>query len=77
MRAKIVHTVHDCGLTDTPIGEVDRVTELNYEAFEKPLKIIPVRMRIEIEIGKAWGEHKKKSRVYDILDSVGLSDKVA
>lgn len=72
MRAKIVHTVHDCAIVDTPIAEKSRVETLIIEAFEKPIKILPVQMKVEIESGKAWGEHTKTSRVEEILESVGL-----
>ncbi len=76
MRAKIVHTVHDCGITDTPRPEVERVKEIVVKAFETPVKVIPVRMQVELEVSKAWGEHTKDSRVLEILESVGLSKRL-
>jgi len=72
LNAKIVHTVHDCVLVDTPVPEVEIVKRLIKEAFETKISILPVQMKVDIEEGDAWGEHTKESRVYDILKSVGL-----
>ena len=76
MKAKIVHTVHDCALTDTPKPEIEAVRELAVKAFTRPIKVIPVRMQIDDEVSKAWGENNE-SRLYDILESLGLENKLA
>lgn len=75
MKAKIVHTVHDCAITDTPKPEIEAVRELAIKAFTRPVKVIPVQMQIEDEVSKAWGENNE-SRLYDILESLGLENKL-
>jgi DNA polymerase-1 len=74
LRAKIVHTVHDCALVDTPRPEVAKVKELIVEAFEAPIKILPVQMMVELEESRAWGEHTETSKVYEILKQADLID---
>ena len=73
LRAKIVHTVHDCGITDTPRPEIEQVKELAVIAFETPVKVVSVQMQADISVSKAWGEDNEDSKLYDILDSVGLA----
>ena len=75
MNARIVHTVHDCAITDTPKPEIKMVRELAVEAFTRPIKVIPVRMQIDDEVSKAWGE-SNESRLYDILEGLDLENKL-
>lgn len=71
LEGKIVHTVHDCGLADTPKAEVPRMVELFTEAFETPVKAMPIKMQIEVEVNKRWGENNE-SRLQEVFDKVGL-----
>lgn len=71
LRGKIVHTVHDCVVTDTPHVEVEAMSETIKEAFETPIKVIPVRMKVDVEVNKRWGQ-ENESRLRDILDRVNL-----
>jgi len=68
---KIVHTVHDCGLVDTPKVEVPMMVELFREAFETPMKAMPIKMQVDVEINKYWGK-KNESRLQEVFDKVGL-----
>ena len=70
--ARIVHTVHDCVLVDTPVAEVDMVSACVRAAFETPVKAMPIQMQIDIEIGKSWGE-ANESRLQDIFDGLQIS----
>lgn len=76
MKARIVHTVHDCAITDTPKPEIKTVRELAMKAFTRPVKVIPVQMQVEDEVSKAWGTHNE-SRLCDILEGLGLENKLA
>lgn len=68
----IVHTVHDCAITDTAEEHAEPVAELIKESFETPVKIIPVRMRVDVEIHDRWGEGND-SRLADIFESLGIA----
>jgi len=57
VKAKIVHTVHDSVLIDTPPSEVKLIQKLLKQAFETRIKAIPMPMRIDIEVSRKWGEH--------------------
>lgn len=61
MRSRIIHTVHDCVLIESPEDEVERVTEMVLEGFEEPIKILPVRMKIEVEVNQRWGENNEST----------------
>lgn len=71
LQSKIVHTVHDCGIIDTIPAEQEDVVACFKEAFEKPIKALPIKMRVDIKITTRWGEHNK-SKLSDILKGVGL-----
>lgn len=71
VRTPIVHTVHDCVLTDTFPEEQETVTRLIKSAFETPVKVLPVKMRVDVETGTHWGEDNE-SKLYDILSGIGL-----
>jgi len=75
LKAKIVHTVHDCAITDTPRPEVKTVRELAIKAFTQPVKVIPVQMQVEDAVSRAWGQNNE-SRLYDIIKGLGLEKKL-
>jgi len=68
---KIVHTVHDCGLADTPKVEVPRMVELFTEAFETPVKAMPIKMQVDVEVNKRWGQNNE-SRLQEIFDKIDI-----
>jgi uracil-DNA glycosylase family 4 len=68
---RIVHSVHDCVVTDTPMAEIDQMSELVVSAFERPLKIVPIRMVAEVEVNKRWGQ-QNESKLQTILDSLKI-----
>lgn len=70
-KSKIVHTVHDCGLTDTPPEEKSLVIDAFHEAFETPVNVLPVKMKVDIDVGYRWGEHNE-SRLQEIFDKFDL-----
>lgn len=72
LESKIVHTVHDCGVTDTPVAEKEKMIELFHVSFETPVKVVPVRMRVDVEVNRRWGEGNE-SRLKEIVEKVGLT----
>jgi len=71
LEGKIVHTVHDCGLADTPKAEVPMMVELFRKAFETPVKAMPIKMQVDVEINKRWGQGND-SRLQEVFDKIGL-----
>lgn len=69
LRAKIVHTVHDCIVVDCPIEEIKEVKLIIKEAFEKRVKAVPIQMRVDLEVMDRWGE-KNDSKLYEVLKKV-------
>lgn len=67
LRAKIIHTVHDCVLVDTPPAEVSAVKAIIDEAFNTPVKAFPMQMEVDIEEGSAWGESGDPSELEKML----------
>jgi len=61
LRAKIVHTVHDCIVVDTPADEVDVVREIILTAFETPVTAFPLKMEVDVVVGAAWGEENESN----------------
>jgi hypothetical protein len=58
-------------VTDTPMAEIDQMSELVVSAFERPLKIVPIRMVAEVEVNKRWGQ-QNESKLQTILDSLKI-----
>jgi uracil-DNA glycosylase family 4 len=56
-RTKLIHTVHDCGIADSPFEENEEAAVLIKEGFEREVKVLPVKMRVDLEVSKRWGEH--------------------
>jgi len=71
MEGKIVHTVHDCVITDTPEHEAEDMAVLIKESFEKRVKALKIQMRVDVETGFKWG-HGNESRLEDIFNLIGL-----
>lgn len=69
LHAKIIHTVHDCVIVDAPKSEVKEVAAIVKECFERPVKAVPVRMKIDVAIVNAWGEHND-SKLGVLLDTI-------
>jgi hypothetical protein len=47
------------------------MVELFKGAFETPVKAMPIKMQVEVEINKRWGQNNE-SRLQEIFDKVGL-----
>jgi uracil-DNA glycosylase family 4 len=71
LRTKLIHTVHDCGIADSPENEVEQATELIRKGFEEPVKVLPVKMRVDCEVTKRWGENNK-SHLKEIFEVCGV-----
>lgn len=71
LQNRIVHTVHDCVIVDSPEKYNDEVKSIIIEAFEKPVSVVPVKMAIDVNIEKRWGE-KNESKLYNILIDCGV-----
>jgi len=67
--ATIIHTVHDCIIVDTPVHEVEDVKAIINKAFESPVKAFPIKMAVDIEVTKLWGEHNE-SKLETLLESL-------
>ena len=61
LKAKIVHSVHDCILVDTPPSEVNLVKRIIKWAFTKPIAALPMKMDCDIEVNEMWGEHNESN----------------
>jgi DNA polymerase-1 len=59
--AKLVHTVYDNILIDTPKDEVERVVAIVKRAFRTPVKAFPIGMDVDIEINEYWGQQNESS----------------
>jgi DNA polymerase I len=71
LKSKIIHTVHDCVITDTVDKEINIVKGLTIEAFTTPVRAVPIKMIVEVEAHKRWGEGSN-SQLKQIFDKVGL-----
>lgn len=69
LKAKVIHTVHDCVLVDTPKEEVDVVKRIIEKAFLTPVKAFPMEMDIDIEVNEQWGEHND-SPLEELLEDI-------
>ena len=56
LRAKIVQSVYDCVVVDTPPDEIDVVKGLIVKAFTDKIKNITVRMEVDCDVVSRWGE---------------------
>lgn len=73
MKTQIVHTVHDCVITDGPSKEQEKIVKMMYDSFETTVKALPIKMSIDIEIGNCWGENQKESKLEELFQNVGLN----
>lgn len=76
LEAKIVHTVHDCIIVDTPKNEVKKVKGIIKVAFLTPVKAFPIKMEIDIEVGELWGQHNESNLeviLNEILNMKGVA----
>ena len=71
MKAKLVHTVHDCAITDVPEDEVEEMSQILREQFSRPIRVVPVQLAVDVEIETRWGENKD-SRLHEVLARAGL-----
>jgi len=58
-KAKLVLTIHDDIVLDTPKEEVEQIVELLKIEMQRPLEGIRVPIETEIKIGKRWGSLEK------------------
>jgi len=59
LKARIVHTVHDCVIVDTPLDEIDIVKEFIERAYSAPVNVLSkVKMEMDIDDVARWGENK-------------------
>jgi len=59
LSAKIIHTVHDCLIIDTPPKEVKEVKRIIELCTVRPVKGFDVPMVAEIEVTDSWGAHNE------------------
>ena len=59
LEARLIVTVHDSIAIECPNHELAQVISLMHERMTAPIKGINVRMDVEIEFGKNWGELKE------------------
>lgn len=58
VHAKIVHTVHDCLIIDSPPDEADFLVETIKRAYSHPVREMPIKMEMDVDVVNVWGEHK-------------------
>jgi len=68
----IVHSIHDCVIGDTPLNEVDSMSEIIKNSFEKRIKILPITMQVDVEHLENWGQDCDESRIANITKTIGL-----
>ena len=72
LQAKIVHSVHDSIVIDTPVNEIDLVKSLIEKAYQAPVNVLrKVKMEMDIDDVGAWGE-SKPSRLAAVLYQAGV-----
>jgi DNA polymerase-1 len=71
LKAKIVHTVHDCIIVDTPKNEIEMVKKIIHQAFEAPVNVLPIKMEMDVDVVSCWGENKE-SRLEQVLVDMGI-----
>lgn len=72
LRTLIVHSIHDCVICDTPLNEVKSIKQIITTSFEKKIKILPIKMEVDVECFNNWGQDCDKSRIGDIIKTVKL-----
>ena len=58
-KAKLVLTIHDDIVLDTPEKEVEQIVKLLKIEMQRPIEGIRVPIETEIKIGKRWGSLEK------------------
>lgn len=76
LEAKIIHTVHDCIIIDTPPTEVEKIKAIVEKAFLTPVQAFPMKMDIDIEVTEKWGEHND-SNLEELLHEILFSEEAA
>lgn len=71
LNANIVHTVHDCIVVDTPESEVDQVKSIIMQSFETPVRAFPIKMEVDVVVGRAWGE-ENESNLDKLFKEIGV-----
>ncbi len=71
LKAKIVHTVHDCVIVDTPVKEVERVKQIIVEAYKKPVSAVCIGMEMDVGVVDRWGENKD-SKLESVFAKTGV-----
>jgi DNA polymerase-1 len=62
-KAKLVLTIHDDLVLDTPEEEIEQIVNLLKVEMQRPLEGIRVPIKTEIKIGKRWGSLEKYEEV--------------
>ena len=77
MKAKIVHSVYDSVLVDSPPEEVEEVKDVLKKAFETPVQGLPdFMMRVDFTVEDRWGKHNT-SKLHEVLNLVPWSKRAS
>lgn len=70
--AMIVHSIHDCVIVDVPYNEELIIAGIIKESFERRVKVLPIKMAVDVEHLDNWGQDCDESRIAKIVESVGI-----
>jgi hypothetical protein len=70
MKSKMVNTVYDCVLIDSPPQETELASKIGLWAFRFGTKRMPIEFDADIKVTKAWGEDEEESALDNILKSL-------
>jgi uracil-DNA glycosylase family 4 len=69
--SKIILTVHDSIVIDSPVYEAEKIKSIIVSAYEAPVNVLPIKMEMDVEIEARWGE-KKGSLLEEVLIKAGV-----
>jgi DNA polymerase I len=69
--SKIILTVHDSIVVDSPVYEAEKIKSIIVRAYEAPVNVLPIKMEMDVDIESRWGE-KKGSLLEEVLIKAGV-----
>ena len=77
LKAKMIHSVYDSVLIDTPEDEVPKLKEILTKSFETPIKGVPdFMMKVDFEVDSRWGRNYP-SKLAEVLKMVPWNERKA
>lgn len=70
--AILVHNVHDSIITEASEEDAPQVVELNKASIQMGVEGVDVKFDCDVDIERAWGEHKKDSKLEECFIRAGI-----